>query len=73
MYCYARPTHAYLGLSPGLDFESRLFHKPDAPQQLARELAVSRGRAVRLLVNGGHLEVVRRGGLGRGPSIYRVK
>ena len=30
-------------------------------------------RAVRLLVNGGHLEVVRRGGLGRGPSIYRVK
>ncbi len=39
VYCYARPTHAYLGLSPGLDFESRLFHKPDAAEQLARELA----------------------------------
>ena len=39
VYCYARPTHAYLGLSPGLDFESRLFHKPDAPGQLAREMA----------------------------------
>lgn len=37
--CFARPTHSYLGLSPGLDFETRLFHKPDAPQQLARELA----------------------------------
>ena len=31
VYCFARPTHAYLGLSPGLDFESRLFAKPDAP------------------------------------------
>ncbi|KAA5605564.1 PA0069 family radical SAM protein [Roseospira marina] len=30
VYCYARPTHAYLGLSPGLDFETRLFMKPDA-------------------------------------------
>ncbi|MBI3435357.1 MAG: PA0069 family radical SAM protein [Proteobacteria bacterium] len=38
VYCYARPTHAYLGLSPGLDFESRLFVKPDAPELLAREL-----------------------------------
>jgi DNA repair photolyase len=45
VYCYARPTHAYLGLSPGLDFESRLFHKPDAPEQLARELAAPRYRA----------------------------
>jgi len=33
-YCYARPTHAYLGLSPGLDFETRLFMKPDAASQL---------------------------------------
>ena len=32
VYCFARPTHAYLGLSPGLDFESKLFAKPDAPQ-----------------------------------------
>ena len=31
VYCFARPTHAYLGLSPGLDFESKLFVKPDAP------------------------------------------
>ena len=29
-YCFARPTHAWLGLSPGLDFETRLFYKPDA-------------------------------------------
>ena len=39
IYCYARPTHAYQGLSPGLDFESRLFVKPDAPELLAKELA----------------------------------
>ncbi|MEQ9349051.1 MAG: PA0069 family radical SAM protein [Alphaproteobacteria bacterium] len=39
VYCYARPTHAWLGLSPGLDFESRLFAKPDAAEQLRRELA----------------------------------
>ena len=32
IYCFARPTHAYLGLSPGLDFESKLFAKPDAPK-----------------------------------------
>src|SRR5258705_9606120 len=34
VYCFARPTHAFLGLSPGLDFESRLFAKPDPPQLL---------------------------------------
>jgi len=39
IYCYARPTHAYLGLSPGMDFETRLFAKPDAPSLLRRELA----------------------------------
>ncbi len=38
VYCFARPTHAYLGLSPGLDFESRLFAKPGAAELLAREL-----------------------------------
>ncbi|MFY8114306.1 MAG: PA0069 family radical SAM protein, partial [Rhabdaerophilum sp.] len=38
-YCYARPSHAYLGLSPGLDFESRLFAKPNAAELLERELA----------------------------------
>ncbi len=39
IYCFARPTHAYLGLSPGLDFESRLLYKPDAAELLRRELA----------------------------------
>ena len=39
VYCYARPSHAYMGLSPGLDFESRLFAKPDAARLLERELA----------------------------------
>src|SRR5579884_1084428 len=39
VYCYARPTHAYLGLSPGLDFETKLFMKPNAPELLERELA----------------------------------
>ena len=39
IYCFARPTHAYMGLSPGLDFEARLFAKPDAPKLLERELA----------------------------------
>ena len=39
VYCFARPTHAYLGLSPGIDFESRLFVKPDAPLLLEKELA----------------------------------
>jgi DNA repair photolyase len=39
IYCFARPTHAYQGLSPGLDFETKLFVKPDAPELLARELA----------------------------------
>jgi DNA repair photolyase len=39
IYCFARPTHAYMGLSPGLDFESKLFMKPDAPELLERELS----------------------------------
>lgn len=39
IYCFARPTHAYLGLSPGLDFETRLFSKPDAPAALRKALA----------------------------------
>jgi DNA repair photolyase len=38
IYCYARPSHAYLGLSPGLDFETKLFFKPDAVRLLEREL-----------------------------------
>lgn len=39
IYCFARPTHAYHDLSPGLDFESRLFAKPDAPRLLRDEIA----------------------------------
>ncbi|MDB5497988.1 MAG: nitrogenase cofactor biosynthesis protein NifB [Phenylobacterium sp.] len=39
IYCYARPAHAYMGLSPGLDFESKLFFKPEAARLLERELS----------------------------------
>ena len=39
VYCFARPTHAFMGLSPGLDFESKLFAKPDAAKLLDRELS----------------------------------
>jgi DNA repair photolyase len=39
IYCYARPTHAYHDLSPGLDFETRLFAQPNAPALLRAELA----------------------------------
>jgi DNA repair photolyase len=44
VYCFARATHAYLGLSPGLDFETKLYYKPDAPQRLREELKASRYR-----------------------------
>jgi DNA repair photolyase len=39
IYCYARPSHAYLDLSPGIDFETRLYAKPDAARLLRAELA----------------------------------
>ena len=39
IYCYARPAHAYMDLSPGLDFESKLFYKEDAVKLLEKELA----------------------------------
>ena len=39
IYCFARPTHAYLGLSPGLDFETRILFKPEAAALLTAELA----------------------------------
>ncbi|MBX9456707.1 MAG: PA0069 family radical SAM protein [Rhizobium sp.] len=39
IYCFARPTHAYMGLSAGLDFEAKLFAKPDAAKLLERELS----------------------------------
>ena len=39
IYCYARPSHAYMGLSPGLDFETKLFAKPSAPTLLRKAFA----------------------------------
>jgi DNA repair photolyase len=51
VYCFARPTHAYLGLSPGLDFESKLFMKPNAPELLERELA-ARGYVPKIIAIG---------------------
>ncbi|SMO53090.1 PA0069 family radical SAM protein [Paracoccus laeviglucosivorans] len=45
IYCFARPSHAYLGMSPGLDFETRLTAKPNAPELLAAEIG-RRGYAV---------------------------
>ncbi|GGH40326.1 DNA repair photolyase [Cribrihabitans marinus] len=43
-YCFARPSHAYLGLSPGLDFETILIARPNAPEVLRHELAAARYR-----------------------------
>ena len=50
--CYARPTHEYLGLSAGLDFERRIFAKPDAPALLAAELAKATWRPRHLALSG---------------------
>ena len=44
IYCFARPSHAYLGLSPGLDFETRLIARPDAAEVLKKELSNPRYR-----------------------------
>ena len=44
IYCFARPTHAYLGLSPGLDFETKILFKPDAAKLLAAELSAPKYR-----------------------------
>ncbi|MDK3018362.1 PA0069 family radical SAM protein [Pseudodonghicola flavimaris] len=44
IYCFARPSHAYLGLSPGLDFETRLLARPGAPELLRQELSAKRYR-----------------------------
>src|SRR6201987_1155468 len=51
VYCFARPTHAFLGLSPGLDFESKLFMKPNAPELLERELS-ARGYVPKVIAIG---------------------
>lgn len=50
IYCFARPTHAYLGLSPGLDFETRLVARPEAPDVLARELRAKRYRVAPIAI-----------------------
>jgi len=69
VYCFARQTHAYLGLSPGLDFETKIFSKPDAPGLLRRELA-RRGYRCRVLALGANTDpyqpVERRLGITRG-------
>lgn len=52
IYCYARPAHAYMGLSPGLDFESKLFFKPDAAKLLEAELSKPGYRPERIHIGG---------------------
>ena len=52
IYCYARPSHAFMGLSPGLDFESRLFFKPEAARLLEQELAKPRYVCKRIHIGG---------------------
>jgi DNA repair photolyase len=52
LYCYARPTHEYLGFSAGLDFETKILVKKDAPQLLRRELASPRWQPQVLGVSG---------------------
>ncbi|MCB1125233.1 MAG: PA0069 family radical SAM protein [Verrucomicrobiae bacterium] len=51
-YCYARPTHEYLGFSSGLDFETRILVKEDAPELLRRELASPKWRPQPLALSG---------------------
>jgi DNA repair photolyase len=51
-YCYARPTHEYLGFSAGLDFESRIMVKTDAPELLRRELSSKKWRPQVIALSG---------------------
>ncbi len=55
IYCFARPTHAYLGLSPGLDFETRITAKPDAAAALRRELG-ARGYRCEMIALGANTD-----------------
>ena len=52
IYCYARPTHEYLGFSAGLDFESRIMVKENAPELLRRELSAARWEPTVLAMSG---------------------
>lgn len=52
IYCYARPSHAWMGLSPGLDFESRIFWKPEAARLLERELSKPKYVCKRIHIGG---------------------
>src|SRR5690348_15535703 len=52
IYCYARPTHEYLGFSAGLDFESKIMVKTDAPRLLRAELESPRWEPQTLVISG---------------------
>jgi DNA repair photolyase len=52
IYCYARPAHAYLGLSPGLDFETKLFFKPNAGKLLEGELSAPKYKPAMIHIGG---------------------
>ncbi len=52
IYCYARPNHAYVGLSPGLDFESRLFAKTNAAELLEKELSAPNYKPTTIVLGG---------------------
>src|SRR6476620_11787868 len=52
IYCYARPNHAYVGLSPGLDFETKLFVKSNAAELLEKELATPGYRPRTIMLGG---------------------
>ncbi len=52
IYCYARPAHAWMGLSPGLDFESRLFFKPESARLLEQELSARKYVCKRIHIGG---------------------
>ena len=54
-YCYARPAHAYMGLSPGLDFESKLFAKSNAPELLRADLS-AKGYAPKTIALGANTD-----------------
>src|SRR5207237_766807 len=52
IYCFARPTHEYFGLSAGLDFETKIFVKEDAPELLRKELSSPRWQPVSVAISG---------------------